>query len=174
MLARRVQSFSESVIREMTRLAEQHDALGLPDFEPPPEVLEAACQAIRAGFNQYSFTWGAPALRQAVATRARASGLPWCAADAHVTICCGATECMMAAVLALVDPGDEVILFQPFYENYVPDALLAGAVPVFVDLPRPTGASTPMSCAAPSRRAPGPSSSTPPTTPLAESSPCPS
>jgi aminotransferase len=141
MLARRVQSFSESVIREMTRLAEEHDALslgqGLPDFEPPPEVLDAACQAIRAGFNQYSFTWGAPVLRQAVAARARATGLEWCEADAHVTICCGATECMMAAMLALVDPGDEVVLFQPFYENYVPDARLAGATPVFVDLHPP-------------------------------------
>jgi aminotransferase len=141
MLARRVQFFSESVIREMTRLAHQHGALnlgqGMPDFEPPQEVKDAACRAIQDGYNQYAITWGAPALRRAIAEKARRFNGIDCDADAHVTVCCGATECMMAAMLALVDPGDEVVVFQPFYENYGPDALLTGATPVWVPLHPP-------------------------------------
>ena len=141
MLARRVQYFTESVIREMTRLSHQHGALnlgqGMPDFEPPEEVKEAACKAIRDGFNQYAVTWGAPVLRNAIAAKARRFNGIDCDADAHVTVCCGATECMMAAMLALIDPGDEVVVFQPFYENYGPDALLTGATPVWVPLHPP-------------------------------------
>jgi aminotransferase len=141
MLARRVQFFTESVIREMTRLAHQHGALnlgqGMPDFDPPEEVKEAACKAIRDGFNQYAVTWGAPVLRNAIAAKAqRFNGID-CDPDSHVTVCCGATECMMAAMLALIDPGDEVVVFQPFYENYGPDALLSGATPVWVPLHPP-------------------------------------
>jgi aminotransferase len=141
MPADRVQFFTESVIREMTRLSHQYGALnlgqGMPDFEPPPEVKEAACKAIQDGFNQYSVTWGAPALRQAIAAKARSFNGIDCDADAHVTVCCGATECMMATMLALINPGDEVIVFQPFYENYGPDALLSGARPVWVPLHPP-------------------------------------
>jgi aminotransferase len=136
-----VQFFTESVIREMTRLAHQHGALnlgqGMPDFDPPEEVKEAACKAIRDGFNQYAVTWGAPVLRQAIAAKARRFNGIDCNPDAHVTVCCGATECMMAAMLALIDPGDEVVVFQPFYENYGPDALLSGATPVWVPLHPP-------------------------------------
>jgi aminotransferase len=106
----------------------------MPDFEAPEEVKEAACRAIREGYNQYAITWGAPVLRQAVAAKARRYNGIDCDPDAHVTVCCGATECMMAAFLALVDPGDEVVAFQPFYENYGPDALLSGARPVWVPL----------------------------------------
>jgi aminotransferase len=140
-LARRVSYFTESVIREMTRLANRHQAInlgqGMPDFDPPDEVKEAACRAIREGWNQYAITWGAPSLRQAIAAKALAfNGIP-CDPDDHVTVCCGATECMMAAMLALIDPGDEVVIFQPFYENYGPDALLSGAKPVWVDLHPP-------------------------------------
>jgi len=142
LLAQRVHYFTESVIREMTRLANQHGAInlgqGMPDFDPPQEVKDAACKAIQDGFNQYAITWGAPVLRQAIARKVRTfNKLDWCDPDAHVTVCCGATECMMASMLALIDPGDEVVIFQPFYENYGPDALLSGARPVWVPLHPP-------------------------------------
>ena len=141
MPAERVRFFTESVIREMTRLAAQYGALnlgqGMPDFETPQEIKDAACKAIQDGINQYAITWGAPVLRQAIAAKARSFNGIDCDADANVTVCCGATECMMAAMLALVDPGDEVIVFQPFYENYGPDALLSGAKPVWVSLHPP-------------------------------------
>ncbi len=142
MLASRVQLFSESVIRETSRIAQRHGAInlgqGMPDFDPPEEVKEAACQAIRDGFNQYAVTWGIASLRQAIATKMRTfNGLDWADADAHITVCCGATECMMATMLALIDPGDEVVIFQPFYENYGPDAKLTGATPKWVPLHPP-------------------------------------
>ncbi len=141
MVARRVQHFTESVIREMTRLSQQHGAInlaqGMPDFEPPQEVKDAACRAIQDGYNQYAITWGAPALRKAVAAKVRRYNGIDCDPDANVTVCCGATECMIATFLALVDPGDEVVVFQPFYENYGPDALLSGARPVWVPLHPP-------------------------------------
>jgi aminotransferase len=140
-VATRVQYFTESVIREMTRLATRAGAInlgqGMPDFDPPEEVKEAACRAIRDGFNQYSITWGVPALRQAIAAKARAFNGIECDADSHITVCCGATECMMATMLALIDQGDEVVIFQPFYENYGPDAQLTGARPVWVPLRPP-------------------------------------
>jgi aminotransferase len=138
MLARRVQHFSESVIREMTRLAQQFGAInlgqGMPDFQAPLAIKEAACQAIHDDFNQYAITWGAPRLRKAIAEKVRVFNHIDCDPETQITVCCGATECMMATMLALVDPGDEVIIFQPFYENYAPDALLTGAVPVWVNL----------------------------------------
>jgi aminotransferase len=142
MLANRVQHFTESVIRETSRIAQRYGAInlgqGMPDFDPPEEVKEAACRAIRDGFNQYAVTWGVASLRQAIAGKMRAfNGLDWVDADAHVTVCCGATECMMATMLALVDPGDEVVIFQPFYENYAPDAKLTGATPKWVPLRAP-------------------------------------
>jgi aminotransferase len=140
-LAKRVQYFTESVIREMTRLAHQHGAInlgqGMPDFDAPQEVKDAACSAIQEGINQYAITWGAPSLRRAIAAKARSFNGLDCDPEAHVTVCCGATECMMATMLALVDAGDEVIVFQPFYENYGPDALLSGATPVWVPLHPP-------------------------------------
>jgi aspartate/methionine/tyrosine aminotransferase len=140
-LAGRVGHFSESVIREMTRLAARHGAInlgqGMPDFEAPQAVKDAACQAIQDGYNQYAITWGAPALREAIAAKVRSfNGIP-CDPDRNVTVCCGATECMMATMLALVDPGDEVVIFQPFYENYGPDAIISGARPVWVPLRPP-------------------------------------
>src|SRR4051794_27593146 len=141
MLAQRVQFFTESVIREMTRLANQHGAVnlgqGMPDFETPQELKDAACRAIHDGFNQYAITWGAPPLRQAIAEKVRRFNGLDCNPDENVTVCCGATECMMAAMLALVNPGDEVVIFQPYYENYGPDALLSGAKPVWVPLHPP-------------------------------------
>src|SRR5438067_5715666 len=141
MLSSRVQYFTESIIREMSRLAARYDAInlaqGMPDFETPQEIKDAACRAIQEGFNQYAVTWGAPALRQAIAEKARAFNGIESDPDKNITVCCGATECMMATLLAIINPGDEVIIFQPFYENYGPDGLLSGATPVWVQLRQP-------------------------------------
>jgi aminotransferase len=123
----------------MTRVANRHNAVnlaqGMPDFDPPPAIIEAATRAMRDGFNQYAVTWGAPPLREAIATKARAfNHIEYANPDKHVTVCCGSTEVMMCAMLALVNPGDEVIIFQPWYENYGPDTKLAQAKPVYVEL----------------------------------------
>ena len=136
--AARVGVFTESVIREMTRLCQLYGgvnlAQGFPDFDPPAEVLEAAARALREGYNQYAITWGSPRLRQAIAEKvAWYNGLE-VDPEHHITVTCGATEAMMATLLALVDPGDEVVIFEPFYENYGPDTVLAGAVPRYVRL----------------------------------------
>jgi len=136
--AHRTHGFTESVIRGMTRLANAHRAInlaqGFPNF-PCPEVLkEAAARAIREDLNQYAITWGSRHLRNAVARKyADWYGLA-VDPEEEVTITCGATEAMAASLLALVDPGEEVIVFEPFYENYGPDAILCGAVPVHVPL----------------------------------------
>jgi aspartate/methionine/tyrosine aminotransferase len=141
MLAERVKFFTESVIRETTRQAVKHNAInlaqGMPDFDCPEELKEAACKAIRDGFNQYSVTWGCKELRDAVAEKAKWFNRIDVDPDKHVTVCCGATECMMAAMLAVINPGDEVIAFQPYYENYGPDGLLSGANIKWVDLKPP-------------------------------------
>jgi aminotransferase len=112
-------------------------AQGFPDF-PAPEALKlAAVEAVRADLNQYAITWGAKRLRDAlVAKQARFTGLAF-DPETEVTVCCGATECMAATLMALVDPGDEVVVFEPFYENYGPDAVLCGATPRFVRLREP-------------------------------------
>ena len=133
--------FTESVIREMTRLSNEHGgvnlAQGFPDFPAPTSVKEAACEAIGADINQYAVTWGAAPLREAVAREfTRRHGVP-VDADAQVTVCCGSTEAMITTLLASVDPGDEVVVFEPFYENYGPDAILSGAVPRYVTLREP-------------------------------------
>ena len=130
--------FSESVIREMSRLAAQHQAVnlaqGFPDFACPPELKEAAKQAIDADINQYAITWGDREFRHALAEKSsRYLGIN-IDPEKHITITCGATEAMAATMLALVDPGDEVIVFEPYYENYGPDAVLAGASPRYVRL----------------------------------------
>jgi aspartate/methionine/tyrosine aminotransferase len=136
--AARTHGFTESVIREMTRVANEHGALnlaqGFPDF-PAPEVLkEAACAAIRADINQYAVTWGTPRFRKALAEKYhRFYGMEVDEAR-EVTVTCGATEAMAAVLLATANPGDEVIVFEPFYENYAPDAILCGARPVWVPL----------------------------------------
>ena len=136
--ATRTHGFTESVIRGMTRLANEHGAInlaqGFPNF-PAPEVLkEAAARAIRDDVNQYAITWGAKRLRDAlVAKYAEWYGLR-VDPETEVTVTCGATEAMASALLAIVDPGDEVIVFEPFYENYGPDAILCGAKPVYVPM----------------------------------------
>jgi aspartate/methionine/tyrosine aminotransferase len=134
--------FTESVIREMTRLAHLHGAVnlsqGFPDFPAPAEVKEAARRAIESDINQYAITWGARSLRQAIARKfERLYGVP-VDPEREVTVTCGSTEAMMATLLAILNPGDEVVVFEPFYENYGPDAILSGAVPRFVELRPPS------------------------------------
>ena len=133
--------FTESVIREMTRLANQHGAVnlsqGFPDFAAPDAIKAEAARAVMADVNQYAITWGAKRMRDAlVAKHEHFTGLSF-DPEREVAVCCGATECMAAVMLALVDPGDEVVIFEPFYENYGPDAILSGAVPRFVRLHTP-------------------------------------
>jgi aminotransferase len=140
-VSKKASSFTESVIREMTRLAMAHGAInlaqGFPDFACPPELKEAAKAAIDADVNQYAVTWGAQGFREAIAAKTeRTYGWP---VDPATEICvtCGSTEAMIAACLAIVDPGDEVVVFEPFYENYGPDAILSGATPRYVTLHEP-------------------------------------
>ena len=134
--------FTESVIREMTRLNQLHGGVnlsqGFPDFPAPDVVKEAACAAIRADVNQYAVTWGTKGLREAIAFEFQKRFKVPVSADEQVTVCCGATEAMMATMMAVIDPGDEVIVFEPFYENYGPDAILSGATPRYVTLREPT------------------------------------
>jgi aminotransferase len=134
-------SFTESVIRDMTRVCIRHKgvnlAQGFPDFAAPEEIKEAAIQAIREEYNQYAITWGTPNLRQAIAQKfARYNGVKM-DPEKEITVCCGATEGMIASLLAIVNPGEEVIVFEPFYENYGPDTILCGATPKYITLHEP-------------------------------------
>jgi aminotransferase len=139
--SKKATQFTESVIREMTRLNELHGGVnlsqGFPDFPAPDEVKRAACAAIEADVNQYAVTWGARPLREAIAREfTRRYQVP-VVPDEQVTVCCGSTEAMMATMMAIIDPGDEVVIFEPFYENYGPDAILSGATPRYVTLREP-------------------------------------
>jgi len=137
--ARRTHGFTESVIRGMTRLANEHGAInlaqGFPNFPAPELLKEAAIKAIRADVNQYAITWGAKRLREALARKMQAFYGLAVDPETEITVTCGATEAMASVLLALVDPGDEVVVFEPWYENYGPDAVLCGATPVNVPLP---------------------------------------
>jgi len=139
--AKRTHGFTESVIREMTRVAREHDAVnlaqGFPDFPAPDVLKEAACRAIQADINQYAITWGAPRMRAAVERKYHGWYGMDVDGDREVTVTCGATEAMVATMLAVVDPGDEVVVLEPFYENYGPDAILSEARPVFLELHPP-------------------------------------
>jgi len=133
--------FTESVIREMSRLAARHGAVnlaqGFPDFPAPTSLKEAAKRALDEDKNQYAITWGAKAFRDAVAAKhERSTGIAL-DPEREITVCCGSTEAMIATLLATVDPGEEVIVFEPWYENYGPDAILSGATPVYVKLHAP-------------------------------------
>ncbi|OGR98576.1 MAG: hypothetical protein A2V88_07655 [Elusimicrobia bacterium RBG_16_66_12] len=140
-IAGRTASFQESVIREMTRLGDEAGAVnlsqGLPDFTPPAEVLEAAVQAIRSGDNQYTFPFGTATFRSAIAAKTARVNAISANPETEVTVTCGVSEAMMSAILALTDAGDEVVIFEPWYENYVPDCLMAGVRPRFVPLAPP-------------------------------------
>ena len=139
--SRRIANFTESVIREMTRLAMRHGAInlaqGFPDFPAPAVLKEAAARAVADDINQYAITWGAKPFRDAIAAKyARSYGLEF-DPEREITVCCGATEGMAASMMAVLDPGDEVVLFEPFYENYGPDTQLCGAQPRYVQLREP-------------------------------------
>jgi aspartate/methionine/tyrosine aminotransferase len=141
MLSAKAEQFTESVIREMTRLAMKHGAVnlsqGFPDFPAPAEIKEAARQAIADDINQYAITWGAKPLRDAVVEKfERTQGVQY-DPEREITVCCGSTEAMMSAMMAIINPGDEIVVFEPFYENYGPDAILSGATPRFVKLRPP-------------------------------------
>ena len=141
-ISRKAETFTESVIREMNRLAVAAGAVslaqGFPDFPCPPELKAAAAEAVAADHNQYAITFGAKPLRDAIAAKTARFHPGWIVdAEAEITVVNGATEGMIAAMLGLLDPGDEVIVFEPFYENYGPDAILSGAVPHFVTLHEP-------------------------------------
>ncbi len=141
LLSRKAERFTESVIRGMTIEAAKHKAVnlaqGMPDFAAPIEVKDAACEAIRNDVNQYAVTWGAPDLRLAIAEHADWHLGLSLDPDREITVTCGSTEAMLVALLSLINPGDEVILTQPFYENYWPDCVLAGAAPRFVPIRSP-------------------------------------
>src|SRR6202049_2646731 len=141
MLSAKAEQFTESVIREMTRLALKHNAVnlsqGFPDFPAPAEVKEAARQAISDDINQYAITWGAKPLRDAIVEKFERTQGVRVDPEREITICCGSTEAMMSTMLPIINPGDEIVVFEPFYENYGPDAILSGATPRFVKLSPP-------------------------------------
>ncbi len=139
--ATRLQVFTESVIRGMSRLATRHGAInlaqGFPDFDPPEPLLVALERATRGPFHQYAVTWGAPRFREALARKiARRTGLE-VDPERHLVVTCGSTEAMMVAMMTACNPGDRVIVFSPFYENYAADAILSGADPIYVPLRAP-------------------------------------
>jgi aminotransferase len=140
--AQRLSVFSESVIRGTTRLANQYGAInlsqGFPDFDPPEVLLEGLERATRGPFHQYAVTWGAPRFRAALANKiSHFSGLA-VDPESELVVTCGSTEAMMVAMMTACNPGDKVIVFSPFYENYAADAILSGAEPIYVPLRAPT------------------------------------
>jgi aspartate/methionine/tyrosine aminotransferase len=137
----RALKFTESVIREMTRVCLKYQgvnlAQGFPDFPAPEAIKKAAIRAIHEDYNQYAITWGAPLLRQAIAEKFDWYNGIAVDPDQEITVCCGSTEAMIASLMAIVNPGEEVIVFEPFYENYGPDTILCGARPRFITLHEP-------------------------------------
>jgi aspartate/methionine/tyrosine aminotransferase len=140
-LSDKVEHFTESVIREMTRQAMLHGAVnlaqGFPDFPAPVEIKRAAQEAIVADVNQYAITWGAKSLRNAIARQMQEWQGIAVNPETQITVCCGSTEAMISTLLAVCNKGDEVVIFEPFYENYGPDSVLSGATPKFVKLRPP-------------------------------------
>jgi len=135
------ETFTESVIREMTRVSDAMNGLnlsqGFPDFESPAEIKQAAIRAINQNWNQYPVTFGEPELREAISRKALAYNHIKSNPDTDITVTCGATEAMIATLTAIINPGDEIIIFEPFYENYGPDGILSGAKPKYVKLYTP-------------------------------------
>ncbi len=140
-ISKRVQAFTESVIREMTRVNAEYGgvnlAQGFPNFPPPKELVEAAHRAIDGDFHQYAITWGARNLREVIAAKFEHFYGKAVDPERQVTVCCGSTEAMLSSLLAVLDPGDEIVIFEPFYENYGPGAIISGARPVYVPLEPP-------------------------------------
>lgn len=140
-LSDKVEHFTESVIRDMTRQAMLHGAVnlaqGFPDFSAPSEIKQAAQKAIADDVNQYAITWGAKSLRNAIARQMMTAQRLDVDPEKEIVVCCGSTEAMIATLLAICNKGDEVVVFEPFYENYGPDSVLSGAIPRFVSLHPP-------------------------------------
>ncbi len=140
-ISRRVQGFTESVIREMTRVNAEYGgvnlAQGFPNFPPPKELVDAAHRALDGDFHQYAITWGARNLREAIAAKFERFYGQAVDPERQVTVCCGSTEAMLSTLLAVLDAGDEIVIFEPFYENYGPGAIIAGAKPIYVPLEPP-------------------------------------
>lgn len=137
----RIGSFTDSVIRRMTRIANSHGAInlsqGFPDFDPPEELKEALRKVAEGSIHQYAVTWGAPNFREALARKqSRFMGIP-IDPETQIVVTCGSTEAMMAAMMTVCNPGDKVVVFSPFYENYAADAILSGAQPIYVSLKPP-------------------------------------
>ena len=145
--ASRTRAFTESVIRSTTRMSDEYGAInlsqGFPDFEPPEAMLAALERATRGPFHQYAVTWGAPRFRNALAAKIRRFAGIDVDPEEHLVVTCGSTEAMAAAMMTTCDPGDKVIVFSPFYENYAADAILAGAEPIYVHLQPPAFAFDP-------------------------------
>jgi aspartate/methionine/tyrosine aminotransferase len=140
-LSAKAARFTESVIREMTRMAIQYQAVnlsqGFPDFPAPAEIKRAAQEAIAADINQYAITWGSKNLRNSIAEKFAATTGISIDTEREITVCCGSTESIMSSMMAIINPGDEAVVFEPFYENYGPDAIMSGATPRFVKLHAP-------------------------------------
>ncbi|HWE62072.1 MAG TPA: aminotransferase class I/II-fold pyridoxal phosphate-dependent enzyme, partial [Chloroflexota bacterium] len=143
-ISTRAGRFTESVIREMTRLILLYHpedgvnlAQGFPDFPAPQQIKDAACAAIQEDINQYAITWGRKSLRDAIARKMHAAWGRPIDPEREITVCCGATETMISAIMATINPDEEVVIFSPFYENYGPDCILTGARPRFVRLQPP-------------------------------------
>lgn len=140
-LSGRVGLFTDSVIRRMTRISDEYDAInlsqGFPDFDPPKELMDALAKVAYEGPHQYSVTYGAPNLRVALAEKYRRTTGVEADPETQVLVTCGGTEAMMSAMMALCDPGDKVLVFSPFYENYGADAILSGAEPIYIPLVPP-------------------------------------
>jgi aminotransferase len=151
-LSAKAARFTESVIREMTRMAIHYQAVnlsqGFPDFPAPAEIKRAAQEAIAADINQYAITWGSKNLRNAIAEKFAATTGISVDPEREITVCCGSTESIMSTMMAVINPGDEVVVFEPFYENYGPDAIMSGATPRFVKLHGPDWSFDPAELAA--------------------------
>ena len=137
-LSSRTAGFTDSVIRRMTRISNQYGAVnlsqGFPDFDPPKEILDRLAEVTKEDFHQYSITWGAQNFREALATKqSHFMGRP-IDPNGEIVVTCGSTEAMMAAMMSVTNPGDKVIVFSPFYENYGADTILSGAEPIYVPL----------------------------------------
>ena len=140
-LSSRTAGFTDSVIRRMTRVSNQYGAInlsqGFPDFDPPKELLDRLSQVAHEDYHQYSVTWGAQNIRQGIAAKQRHFMGREIDPDREIVVTCGSTEAMMAAVMTVTDPGDKLIIFSPFYENYSADVILSGAEPIYVPLHPP-------------------------------------
>ncbi len=140
-LSKRTETFTDSVIRRMTRIANQYDAInlsqGFPDFDPPKEILNRLEQVAHEDFNQYAITWGAQNFRDALAKKQSKYMDLDLDSNKNIVVTCGSTEAMMAAMMSVCDPNDKVIVFSPFYENYGADTVLCGANPIYVPLHPP-------------------------------------